>query len=153
MNTPSELGNGMGEHPWTVAAGDAGTADVPHDVRDAAYRAIHARVAGVVLPLAFDSVFGERRAGLQGTRHLRFEGSGFAVEATVEDGEGGLTASLVVAPPRAMTLAVRHGGGSTTLPLDRDGRCRVPVRSGPFSIVATPATGGAPLFETAWVSL
>jgi hypothetical protein len=143
----------MGDEPWAVqpAASDSGDASVPPDVLAAAYRAIDARAAGDVLPLAFDSLLGERRSALGGTRQLRFGGDDPHVEIALQETGPELAAAITVVPPGELVICVRHGGGTATVPTDGYGRGSIGIQHGPLSVVFDGVDGRA--VETAWVNV
>jgi hypothetical protein len=151
-NPPTGVGKTMGDEPWTVQpTSESGDGSVPPDVLAAAYRALESRPAGAVLSLVFDSLLGERRSALGGTRQLRFGGDDPHVEVAFHESGQQLDADITIVPPRATTLSLRHGGGTTTVATDAYGRGSASIGHGPMSVVYEGADGD--VLETAWVNV
>lgn len=145
----------VSDEPWVVPeVGTTSSESIPMEVLDAAQRAFEARGRNtLVLPVIFDSLLGERRAGASAARRLRFGDADPAVEVLVDDVDGRLRLEVVLFPPVNADVIVRHGGGVAELRADERGHGVVDeVASGPLSVsVSWP--GSDVRLETAWVSL
>jgi hypothetical protein len=145
----------VSEEPWVVPeVGPTTSETIPMEVLDAAQRAFEARSRNtIVLPVIFDSLLGERRAGASAARRLRFGDDDPAVEVLVDDVDGRLRLEVILFPAVPADVTVRHGGGVEERQTDDRGHAVVDaVATGPLSIsVAWHASDVR--IETAWVSL
>jgi hypothetical protein len=145
----------VGDEPWVVPeVGTTSSETIPMEVLDAAQRAFEARSRNtLVLPVIFDSLLGERRAGASAARRLRFGDADPAIEVLVDDIDGRLRLEVVLFSPVPADVSVRHGGGVAEVRADDRGHAVVDeVAAGPLSVSVT-WHGSDVRLETAWVSL
>ncbi|HET6625241.1 MAG TPA: hypothetical protein VFG63_02525 [Nocardioidaceae bacterium] len=125
-------------------------ANPPRQVIDAARRAPAMRVAGsTVADIAYDSALDDSESQAS-QRRITFVADGLEVGLVVRPAGENLELSVELHPAIAATIRTFDGEPRTLHSTDA---ARLTVKPGMTSLVIEPATLGANVVQTAWVSL